>query len=156
MKRASCGLIYGAMNTTKTTKLGRVARYLFDKHGLRSRLISADNEYDTLEDLIGEWIIEPFAMAAIPNPFPVLTKLSLGYWPVMQNGQVVMQQTSVEEWSKIGAIMIEGTTTIAEMLLQDHIRKGRKIGEGVVGEFQEDGITFAKSAQSHYGHVQDF
>ena len=156
MKRASCGLIYGAMNTTKTTNLGRVARYLFDKHGLRSRLISADNEYDTLEDLIGEEVIEPFAIASVPNPFPIMTKLSLGMWPVLENGQIVMRETPAEQWSKIGAYLIEGTTTIAELLHQDHIRKARKIGEDVVGQFTEEGITFAKSAMSHYGHVQDF
>jgi hypothetical protein len=156
MKRASCGLIYGAMNTTKTTNLGRVARYLHDKHGLRSRLISADNEYDTLEDLIGEGVIEPFAIASVPNPFPIMTKLSLGMWPVLENGQIVMRETAADQWPKIGAYLVEGTTTIAELLHQDHIRKARKIGEDVVGQFTEEGITFAKSAMSHYGHVQDF
>lgn len=144
------------MNTTKTTNLGRIARYLYEKYGLKSRLISADNEYDTLEDLIGAGVIEPFAIVAVPNPFPVMTKLSMGQWPVIEHGIPVMRETPPAEMAKIGAYLIEGTTTIAELLHQDHIRKARKIGEDLVGKFEEDGITFAKSAQSHYGHVQDF
>lgn len=156
MKRASCGLLYGAMNTTKTTNLGRIARYLYEKYGLVSRLISADNEYDTLEDLIDAGVIEPFAISSVPNPFPTLTKLSMGMWPIMVNGQIQMQLTSPEQMAKIGAYLIEGTTTIGELLHQDHIRKARKIGEDLVGKFDEEGITFAKSAMSHYGHVQDF
>jgi hypothetical protein len=156
MKRASCGLLYGAMNTTKTTNLGRIARYLYEKYGLTSRLISADNEYDTLEDLIGAGVIDAFSIAAIPNPFPIMTKLSMGEWPVVVAGKLTMQPTPPEQMAKIGAYLIEGTTTIGELLHQDHIRKARKIGEDLVGKFEEDGITFAKSAQSHYGHVQDF
>src|SRR6266446_1435904 len=155
MKRASCGLLYGAMNTTKTTNLGRIARYLYERYGLISRLISADNEYDTLEDLISAGVIEPFSIAAIPNPFPTMTKLSLGDWPA-PDAPLRMLPTPPEKMAKIGAYLVEGTTTIAELLHQDHIRKARKIGEDLVGKFEEEGIMFAKSAMSHYGHVQDF
>ncbi len=159
-RRASCGLMYGGMNSTKTTNLGRIARYLFDRYGLTSRLISADNEYDTLEPEIDAGIIEPFAIVNIPNPFSTLTKLSKGMWPgVVKRGSLSvleMAATPPDRMAKIGAYLIEGTTTIAEMLHQDHIRNARSIGEDVVGKFVEDGITFAKSARSHYQQVQDY
>jgi hypothetical protein len=160
IRRASCGLLYGPINSTKTTSLGRIARYIFNRYGLTSRLISADNEYDTLENEIDEGIIEPFAVLNVPNPFPTLTKLSKGLWPTaVKRGTVTvieMQPTPPEKMAKIGAYLIEGTTTIGELLREDHIRKARVLGQDVVGKFEEDGIVYAKAAQSHYGHVQDF
>jgi len=161
---ASCGLIYGAINTTKTTNLGRIARYLYETFGLTSRMITADNEYDTVKDLQEAGVIDVFAIKALPNPFGVLTKLSQGFWPSSVNGRLRMLPTSADRMSKIGAYLIEGTTTIAELCHEDHIRKGRAIGEDVVGKFTDavdtgDGveqITFAKSARAHYQQVQDF
>ena len=160
---ASCGLIYGAINTTKTTNLGRIARYLYETFGLTSRMITADNEYDTVKDLQEAGVIDVFAIKALPNPFGVLTKLSQGFWPSSVNGRLRMLPTSADRMSKIGAYLIEGTTTIAELCHEDHIRKGRAIGEDVVGKFTDavdtgDGveqITFAKSARAHYQQVQD-
>lgn len=161
---ASCGLIYGAINTTKTTNLGRIARYLYETFGLTSRMVTADNEYDTIKDLQEAGVIEVFAIKALSNPFGVLTKLSQGYWPVAVNGKLRMLPTPPEQMAKIGAYLIEGTTTIAELCHEDHIRKGRAIGEDVVGKFTDavetdegvEQITFAKSARAHYQQVQDF
>lgn len=169
--QAHCALMYGVTNSTKTTNLGRAARYLYDKFGYTSRLVTADNEHDTIQPEIEAGIIDVFAIRAIPTPFPVIDKIAKGWWPALVNNRLQMVPTPLKEFSryggKIGCYLFEGTTTIAETLHQDHIAKARKIGEDLVGKFEEsidmgDGImqgepiTFAKSAQSHYGQVQDY
>jgi len=160
--RASCGLIYGAMNTLKTTNLGRIARYLFETHGLRSRLISADNEWDSLTQEIDDGIIIPLTIVAAPRPFPLLTKLSKGMWPgpdPRQKGKLVMLPTPPEELAKY-CYLIEGIKTISELLMQDHVNKARVIGQDVVGKFEEalvpgdEAYTYANPAQSHHYNVQ--
>src|ERR1700757_1857720 len=160
---ASCGLVYGAINTTKTTQLGRIARYLYESFGLTSRMITADNEYDTVMDLKEAGVIDVWTVRSLLNPFAVMTKLSRGYWPKIVDGRLKMLPTPPEQWATIGAYLIEGTTTIAELLHKDHINKARSIGEDVVGKFTdtvetdegEETITFAKSARAHYQQVQD-
>jgi len=161
---ASCGLMYGALNTLKTTNLGRIARYLYETFGLTSRMITADNEYDTVKDLVEAGVIEVFAIKALANPFGTLTKLSQGYWPQIQNDRIVMCATPPDRMATIGAYLIEGTTTIGELLHADHINKARKIGENIVGQFTDqvetdtgiEEISYGKSAQAHYQHVQDY
>jgi len=170
MNRASCGLLFGGINTLKTTNLGRAAKYLYDTYGCVARLISADNEYETIAPEINAGIIDPFSIVAIPNPFGVCCKLQIGYWPEVRDGRIVMCKPRIENgrmldrhgrW--IGAYLIEGTTTIAELFHQDHINNQRKIGEDLVGKFEVavetdtgmEVITLAKSAQSHYGQVQN-
>jgi hypothetical protein len=162
-KRASCGLLYGAMNTFKTTNLGRIARYLYEHHGLRSRLISADNEWDSLQEEIDEGIVLPLSILAFPNPFPVLTKLSKGMWPEYnaRTRKLEFKPTTPDDLSKL-AYLIEGTTTIGELLMQDHVMKARVIGQDVVGKFEEAAepgdtvYSYANPAQSHHYNVQTF
>jgi len=171
MIRASCILGYGDTNTWKTTNLGRAARYIFEMFGMVCRMPSADNEYDTVANEINDGLIEPFSLVAIPNPFGVTKKICEGYWPEVVNGKLIMKKTPVVDGyminakgQRIGGYLVEGTTTIAELLHQDHINKGRKIGEDLVGKFDDqvetdkglEVATFAKSAQSHYGQVQDY
>lgn len=111
-----------------------------------------------------------------PNPFPVLIKLSEGYWPTLHNGKLVMTPPRLNADGRIvtdsgqivGQYAIEGLSTIASMLLQDHIRNVRKIGQDVVGEFTQlvyisgdkgdisTPVKFGKAAPSHYGQVQEF
>jgi hypothetical protein len=161
---ASCGLLYGAINVSKTTQLGRAARWLYEKYGFISRLITADNEYDTLKPLIEAGVIEHWAIKALANPFGVLIKLSQGYWPVVRNGKLIMAKTPPEKMARIGAYLVEGTVTIAELCHQNHINHGRVMGEDVVGKFTDvvetdegpESLILAKSARAHYQQVQDF
>jgi len=156
--------LYGAINATKTTNFGRLARWLYEKYGLTSRLITADNEYDTLKPLIEAGVIEHWAIKALANPFGVLIKLSQGYWPTLINGRLVMAKTPPEKMARIGAYLLEGTVTIAELCHQNHINHGRVIGEDVVGKFTDtvetdtgpESLILAKSARAHYQQVQDF
>jgi hypothetical protein len=127
-------------------------------------MITADNEYDTVKDLVDADVVDVFSIKVISNPFGVLTKLSQGYWPAIKNGKLVMAPTPPDKFARIGAYLIEGTTTIGELCHADHINKARQIGENIVGKFSElvetdtgvEEITYGKSAMSHYQQVQDY
>jgi hypothetical protein len=151
------------MNTLKTTNLGRLAKYLIMKYGIKSRLISADNEWDSIDDCIADGYIDPLSILAFDNPFPVLTKLSQGQWLRYNANRRKLEwfQTPQSDLEKL-AYLIEGTTTIGELLMQDHVSKARVIGQDVVGKFEEaaepgdTAFTYANPAQSHHYNVQTF
>lgn len=189
-------LLYGDTGSAKTVQVGEMAKWEWARTGRVTRLISADSGWDPLEDLVatpdkpfgspspsGPVCIEAWNIQYLPNPFPVLIKLSEGAWPrVDPSGKkLVMTAGKLNESgllsgdgkTPVGQVAIEGLSTICSMLLQDHIRVGRKIAEDIVGDFtgrvdvqtqdaggkiiqQTEEIKFGKSGRAHYGHVQDF
>ncbi len=164
-KRADSYLFYGDTGVGKTVQLGEIARWLHARTGKITRLISADSGWDPVQPLIDEGIITPFNIQYHPSPFPLLAKLSEGYWPEQTtSGKVVLTAPTSAIWDRVGMLAIEGLSTISEMLIQDHIRNARKIGQDIVGEFTQgvetgtgmESVKFGKSAPSHFGHVQDY
>jgi hypothetical protein len=181
-ERADSSLYYGETGTGKTCQLGEVAKWEFARTGRITRLISADSGWDPIEHLVRtpdnpEGIIEAWAIQYLPNPFPVLVKLSEGYWPKLSpdGKKLVMSAPTrnaegriVSDGREVGQYAVEGISTISDMLMQDHIRNLRKIAEDIVGDFavsvdvesqgrgSTETLKFGKSARAHYGHVQDF
>lgn len=184
MNRSEVVLLYGDTGTGKTAQIGQAAAWEHAQTGGVTRLISADSGWDPIEHLMigpNGGCVEAFNIQYLKNPLPVLIDLSEGAWPEVVNGpdgkpklRMVKPtfDASGQLVSSTGAPVtqyaIEGISTLGDMLLQDHIRQQRKIGQDVVGTFTDavqewDGtrettktVSFAKASPSHYGQVQDF
>lgn len=163
--RPATTLLYGDTGSTKTTQIGMIARWEYERTGRITRLISADAGWEPLEPLIAEGIIEPWGIQYVTDPFGVLTKLADGYWPQIQpGGKLKMFPPTEETWKRVGMYAVEGLSTIGNICLMNHVHTARKVGEGTVGQFSQQVETdkgtevmqFGKAAMSHFGHVQDF
>jgi hypothetical protein len=160
-------LIYGPTGSFKTTQAGYFAKYIYEKTGLVTRMVStAGGGWAPLNALINGGIIIPWQVSSIANPLPVLRKLAKGYWPritvIEGMRRLELFMTTAEEWAKIGGYIWEDWTSTSDILLSDLANKQRKIGQEPVGSFEETVIvegnavqeTFAAPAQSHYNFVQ--
>ena len=198
-ERADTLLAYGETGTGKTAQIGQAAVWEFKRTGRITRLISADSGWDPIEELVagggkpfgtetasGPVCIEAWNIQYLPNPFPVVVKLSEGAWPrvvTIGAGANAAQKIMLGAPAKdpgghllssdgktlVGQYAVEGLSTISAMLMQDHIRNLRKIAEDIVGDFSgsveiadssgritNESLKFGKSGRAHYGHVQDF
>ena len=166
-------ITYSPTGDFKTTNAGRFAKYIYEKTGKKTRLISADGGgWKPLEHLVEIGIIIPWQISTIDNPLPVIRKLSKGYWPVVveEKGMRKIRVTppTAETWNEIGGYIVESLTSIGDALMRDNTSKQRKVAQDVVGAFSEpievlspDGkVTtevekFSAPAMAHYGLVQN-
>src|ERR1700743_609803 len=77
-------LFYGDTGSSKTTQLALLAKWLWEKKGKRTRLISCDGggskQFDDM-GLIEAGIVDRFIMPATEHKIANLFRLSKGYWP---------------------------------------------------------------------------
>lgn len=168
MTRADTYLWYGDTGSGKTSQIGEIAEWEFARTGRITRLISADSGWDPLEPKIAKGIIEAWNIQYLMNPFPVLVKLSEGYWPSPAQGKLVMVAPTPATWDRVGQVVIEGLSTISNLLMRDHIRNQRKLKDVSLSEFtlsidiESEGKVksvsekFGQADRSHYQQVQDF
>lgn len=158
IKRANSLLVYGETGTFKTSNVGRFARYIYEKTGKPTRLISGDGGgWLPVQAEIDAGIIDALRVVEADQPLSLLRKLSQGYWPV--NDRLVLTDPT-----EIGGYAVETLTSLPTLVLRSLVRSGRKISEEVMGRFDEkievDGKstveTFGAPAKSHYGFVQNF
>lgn len=189
-ERPDTYLWYGDSGSGKTAQIGEAAKWEFARTGMITELISSDSGWFPVEDLVwredkpfgtvtpsGPVCIQAWNIQYIKNPFPVLVKLSEGAWPRVTPDAKLSVSAPVKKDGRIlacdgkhliGQIAIEGLKTIADALMQDHIRNLRKIAQDIVGDFTDTVVVqtgaqsapitehFGKSAEAHYGQVQDF
>lgn len=157
-------VLYGSTGSRKTSQLGDFAKYIYEKTGKTTRLISADGGgYGPVQNYVNAGIIEPWRLVEEPNPKSALMKASRGAWPeklvngLNVNNRIIEPSRGArrEALKAVGAYAIEGWTSIASLLMRDSVSKGQKISEDVVGQFVEEGETFGAPARSHYGFVQN-
>lgn len=158
IQRANTILVYGETGTFKTSNVGRFARYMYEKTGKPTRLVSADGGgWMPVQAEIDAGIIDALRIVEAEQPLPLLRKLGQGYWPV--DGRLQLQGIS-----EVGAYAVEGLTSIPMLLLRHLVKTGRKVSEEVIGKFEEeievDGKkvkeSFSAPSRSHYGFIQNF
>jgi hypothetical protein len=158
IQRANTILVYGETGTFKTSNIGRFARYMYEKTGKPTRLVSADGGgWMPVQAEIDAGIIDALRIVESEQPLPLLRKLGQGYWPV--DGKL-----QLADLSSIGAYAVEGLTSIPMLLLRHLVKTGRKVSEEVIGKFEEeievDGKkvkeSFSAPSRSHYGFIQNF
>jgi len=115
-------------------------------------------------------MILPYRVEANLIPLPVVRKVSQGYWPVNPEEpeieNVIFRKV---DWSKVGAIAVEGLTSLGTMLMRNCADKNLKTGEEGTSKFtlpirvwdndkQESTIVnemFAQNSKGHFGFVQN-
>ncbi len=169
MKRANNILIYGDTNRYKTTNVGRFARYIYETTGKRTRLISADGGgWEPIQAYVDSGIIEPLRVVEVLNPLSLIRVLQEGLWPEMEGNQIAVNDKGLVKVTKkgledVGAYAIEGLTSLGSLILRWQATSGVKIGEDVVGKFQESVVVdgrveqeiFSSPARAHYGFAQN-
>lgn len=153
--------IYGATATGKTREIGAMALYVYQRYGLRTRLISADGGgWGSIQDYIDSGLIEALNISDSDTPLPLIRRLSRGDW-LVAGKWLTREQQPTTDWSGVGMYAIEGFASIASLVLRDQVAKGRKISEDLAARFVErdedtnEEFTFGAPARAHYGFAQN-
>jgi hypothetical protein len=163
-------VLYGPTGSRKTSQLGEFAKYIYEKTGKTTRLISMDGGgWGPIQDLINVGIIDAWRIVEEENPEKAIVKASKGLWPdKIVNG--LRQGRATEPSSKenlrqslrnVGAYAVEGWTSIANAVMRDAVAKGRKVNEDVVSKYTiaADDLGSAESfgapSRGHYGFAQN-
>ena len=154
---ASSILIYGVSDARKTTQIPEFARFVYEMTGRRTRMVSCETAgADRIQPAVDAGLIIPYWLRE--NPRSGIVHLAKGNWPHPQqmNGQLMAKWSSCpsSEWDEIGGYAIEGTASIAEMILRQLVSEGRKVQEEIVSPYIEDEIKLGAAARSHFGVAQ--
>lgn len=168
-------LPYGETGTGKTAQVGRIAEWIRRTTGKVSRLVTADSGWDTIQALVEDGTLEVLDLKNLhekDEPFALLMKLSEGAWPILTpDGRLSMSKPPKRgepiyraDGKQVGGEFFEGLSTISEVLLMDHAKKGRKLSQDLAYTFSEtvlvdgkpESVVVGKAAQAHYGNVQEF
>jgi len=134
---------YGSSGAGKTAEILRLAKFVFARTGKKLRLASCDGGgWKPLDGAIKAGLIEPWGISALENPRSVLRKLSQGFWPEVtnKNGQLglLLRAPSSKTWDEVGALAIEGLTSIANIIMRDALNRQLKVaGDDPQAQFKE-------------------
>jgi hypothetical protein len=162
---ARSGCIFGATGTFKTTAIAHLARYIAETTGKSTLLFSADGGgWSPCEEEVLAKMILPYRCDANLIPLPIVRKVSQGYWPENPEETDISRVNFRQvDWNKVGAIAVEGLTSIGTMLMRHCADKNLKTGEEgtskftmpilVEGEVRNE--MFAQNSKGHYGFIQN-
>jgi hypothetical protein len=154
-------IIYGDSGTGKTSQILHAAKYVYERYGKYTRLISADGGgWQPCQPLIDVGIIDAFDISNRVLALADLRRLSEGYWRrKSSDGHEVFEsipecRTTEREWAKIGLYALEGIASIARLMLGHIANNPEKVAFRRPYDFQQDGYTFGGLDEGHYGLVQ--
>ena len=165
--RATTLMCYAPSGGGKTSQIANMARYVYEKWGKKTRLISASGggwAPIEREGLVEAGIVEPFDIRNRPQALADVRRLSDGYWPriVTEGGRKIRKFSSDEvckvtptEWRGIGLVAVECIQSIATALI-GHIadtNSAEKVGYARV-TYDEAEYTFGSTDKGHVGLVQ--
>lgn len=145
-------LIFGDSGTFKTSNLGLAAKYIYRKtRGKQVRLVTAE-QFRPILHLVTAGLIDVCSVTRSNNPLVTLRKLSYGWWMDETGQKLVPPKGKLED--TVGGYLIEGTTSISDILMEDARDKQRQLGQQPVGKFMEEDEKFCNNPLDHYGFVQ--
>lgn len=167
-------ILYGESGDTKTSQLYHLARMILKQNpGKKLRLISADGGgYTPFEDvspdpyfggksLIESGLVQVFDISYRKKALSDLRRLAEGYWPRKYKGDPAGYfandarcETQEEEWDKIAGYLIEGISSISQLLLNHISEQNGGLGFKHSFEYEEEGVTVTGLQEGHYGIVQ--
>lgn len=141
-------ILYGDSTAGKSTQLAAAAEYLASKHGKPVRLISAEDSSKTVFlPLIMGGLVDALFISKIPEPVSSLRKLARGEW--VKDGQ----WTPPDRGSAC-AYIIEGLSSIAELIQEDNREHSRFLGEQKANSHVENGEVMSLPGQFSYYFTQ--
>ena len=162
-------VLYGPTGSRKTSQIGEFAKYIYEKTGKVTRLVSTDGGgWAPIQDLINAGIIDAWRLTDEPQLLNAITAASRGAWPknlkngIRTPGAVFVPSPAqlATELKGVGAYAVEGWFSIASAVMRFLVSQGRKINEDVVSKFTETSdfgeFSFGAPSRGHYGFVQSF
>jgi hypothetical protein len=128
MGRSLC--VYGGTGSYKTSQLKWFSRYIAKKTGKCTLLLSTDGGgWQACEREISAGMIRPYRCEANVLPLVLLRKISQGYWPENPD-EIDPSRINLLpiDWSDVGAIAVEGWTSIANVVMRYLPDKGISVG----------------------------
>lgn len=150
-------LFYGATKTTKTSNIGHAARYIWERYGKTTRLITSDpGGFEPIQSLVDAGIIEPWLIRMWPYGPETLDKACQGWWPTDTNvvGSKLVPWLSQPDRDKVGCLAIEGLTSGGDMMLEYLSDTGSSLSQDPNFKITIGTTTYYGGNQSYYGWVQ--
>lgn len=154
-------VLYGPTGSRKTSQIREFAKYVYEKTGKKTRLLTMDGGgYGTAQDYVNAGIIDVWRLVEEERPLPMLIEASKGRFPKDLKNGLRISNGLAKDMGDVGAIAVEGWFSIANAAMRYLVGKGQKINEDVVSKFEEksdfgDVISFGAPSRGHYGFVQN-
>lgn len=127
---ARSGCLYGGTGSFKTAQCKWFARYIAQKTGKATLLLSTDGGgWQACEKEVAAGMIRPYRCESAVLPLVLLRKISQGYWPENpeETNPAEINLLPVD-WSEVGGIAVEGWTSIAQVVMRYLPDKGVSVG----------------------------
>lgn len=172
-------MVYGASGTTKTSQLYHVAKMILKilskqlNRKMKFRMVLSDGggcAPFTDSGMIARGEIDLFDYSNREFSLADIRRLSAGYWPRWLEGNQLYADwapgrtmylkseepcmTTAEEWESIAGYIIEGMTSMSEVLKAHISQLNSGVGFKESWKYEEDGYTVTGLTQGHYGIVQ--
>ena len=165
-------LIYGKPKIGKTSQAYHMVKAYHKKYPDRVfRVVSTEpgNNLAPFEDsgMVDEGIVQICDLSATKRAFADLHRVARGYWPLADGTFTTSDEckTTPKEWKKIGGYIVEGLTSMANLLLNhcsdqvDYVEHGpdkewKGVGFKPAYVHSEDEVNVVGLQPGHYGIVQ--
>lgn len=127
---ARSGVIYGGSGSFKTSQIKWLAHYIAEKTGKATLLLSLDGGgWEPCRPEIEVGMIRAYRCESNILPLVILRKISHGYWPrnPEESDPQLIDLVPVN-WDEVGAIAIEGWTSIGAVIMRYLAEKGISVG----------------------------
>jgi hypothetical protein len=152
---ARSGCIYGPSGSRKTTAVKHLAHYIARKSGKSTLLLSADGGgWSPCEPEIQAGMIIPYRIDTATLPMPLMSAFSKGYWPkdLTKTDPREINMVPVE-WDKIGALAVEGWTSISSVIMRYLPDQGINVGgedRNKLGGFSQNIVMNGQAVAQHF------
>jgi hypothetical protein len=156
--------VYGPSGSGKTTQVGDLAKWLYDKTGKTTRLVSASGGgWAPIQYLVNAGVIEPVYLIGRQHPYEAISKLSKGYWPVDPDAaetKLAEPGTQNNDISNVGLWAFESMSEISDWLMRYSVGmeaagKMKISAQKAAAKFKDGDSWFGSPAQAHYGTIQN-
>jgi len=165
--RPKADLIYGASGTRKTSNIGLIALYVWQKYHKRTRMITLDGGgFDPLLSLVEEGIIIPWVLIGRNKLTTNVIDLAVqGYWPKEPDdpSSPLVSPTSAT-WEDIGFYAIEGLTSMGDSFIRILKRDKASLSQDPSYTYSEEAvevdgkkrvISYSGGNMTYFGFAQD-
>src|SRR6267142_1242357 len=157
--KADC--VYGRTGSTKTSQVGHLAEYIWEKYHKRTRLVSASPggwkpiEHMVRTDETPDGFIDAQHLS-LKTPFPLetVTRYAQGWWP---DATGKLKQSDMGE---VGAYAFEGMSDFSTLVMSNLLGRtdisipGTPKESFVQDKGTSEGMRWGFSGMAHYGFIQ--
>ncbi len=165
--RPRADICYGASGTRKTSNIGLVALYVWQKYHKKTRMITLDGGgFDPLLSLVEEGIIEPWVLIGRTKLTTNLVDLAVqGYWPKDVNDPISpLVSPSAVTWEEVGFYAVEGLTSMGDTFIRSLKRDKAVLSQEPSYTYTEEAIEvdgkkrvigYSGGNMTYFGFAQD-